>query len=83
MVGSYPTPMRGRVRQMVAVEQVPRPDDLRATAIALMLSAGVTVRAAARRAGYDPQVLPAYYAATNPTEVSGVPIALESAWPPG
>lgn len=67
---------------MVAGEQVPRLHDLRAKAIAWMLSAGVTVMATARHADYDPQVLP-HWAAMRLTEVSGVPIALENAWSPG
>ena len=47
---------------MGAGEQVPRLHDLRATAIAWMLSAGVNVVAAARHAGHDPQVLMSIYA---------------------
>ena len=62
---------------------MPRLHDLRATAIAWTLSAGVNVIAAARHAGHDPQVLLTHYAAAMPTEVPGVAIALESVTAPG
>ena len=83
VVGPYPVLAWDRVRQMGAGEQVPRLHDLRATAIAWMLSAGVNVVAAARHAGHDPQVLLTHYAAAMPTDVSGVAIALESVTAPG